>query len=78
MSTVVWTNRLDLDSVADTALKAAARPWFLTYAARYATAADSDDPGRRADRLRVRDAAAGSARLSGRSVRRHRDGGKAE
>jgi uncharacterized membrane protein len=29
MSTVAWTNRLELDSVADTALKAAARFWFL-------------------------------------------------
>jgi Predicted membrane protein (DUF2306)/Tetratricopeptide repeat len=29
MSTAVWTNRLDLASVADTALKAAARFWFV-------------------------------------------------
>ena len=29
MSTAVWTNRLELDSVADTALKAAARFWFV-------------------------------------------------
>jgi len=29
MSTAVWTNRLELDSVADTTLKAAARFWFV-------------------------------------------------
>jgi hypothetical protein len=29
MSTTVWTNRLEPRSVADKALKAAARPWFL-------------------------------------------------
>src|SRR5215470_14204166 len=29
MSTAVWTSRLQLDSVADTALKAAARFWFV-------------------------------------------------
>jgi len=29
MSTTVWTNRLELNSVADSALKAAARFWFL-------------------------------------------------
>ncbi|PYQ49305.1 MAG: hypothetical protein DMF78_18625 [Acidobacteria bacterium] len=30
MSTDVWTNRFELDSVADSALRAAARLWFLT------------------------------------------------
>src|SRR5579863_10344703 len=29
MSTAVWTNRLELSSVADTALKAAVRLWFV-------------------------------------------------
>jgi uncharacterized membrane protein len=29
MSTAVWTNRLELNSVADTALKAAVRFWFV-------------------------------------------------
>ncbi|MGB7464241.1 MAG: hypothetical protein WBW14_15170 [Candidatus Acidiferrum sp.] len=29
MSTTVWTNRLEPSSVADKALKAAARLWFL-------------------------------------------------
>jgi tetratricopeptide (TPR) repeat protein len=29
MSTAVWTNRLEMDSLADTALKAAARFWFV-------------------------------------------------
>ena len=29
MSATVWTNRLEPSSVADKALKTAARPWFL-------------------------------------------------